>query len=508
MPRIDGTPDNDTLNGTEEADVIFGYAGDDVINGNGGDDSVEAGDGNDTINGGTGADLMVGQAGNETYYVDNIGDRAMENADSGDDTILTTIPFTMPANVERMFVLDPNSTYSINLTGNSAANELKGNNGSNYFEGGGGYDAMYGYGGNDAYSVDITSDVVREIANGGTDIIFTTANYDLTDFSGQYVERLAAFDPLSTNDIYLFGNELDNEITGNNGLNHIRGEGGVDTLRGMGGTDRYELSAGVDEFDIVIEYAGGGYDVVEVNFSYRLTDNVEELRGTHSASDPFFLTLTGNGMDNLIRGSDGMESIDGGPGGDSMLGGKGNDVYFVDNPNDGVAEFSNEGSDAIFTSISWVLSSSYSIEKLIAYGPGNLNLAGNSLANEISGNDGSNLLDGRLGRDTLIGYGGADTFAFTTVVDGANADLFLGFEAGVDKVALDSAVFAGLTPGALPADAFVVGSASADANDRILYDASTGNLFFDRDGTGPALAQYFASMSDGLALTASDFIVI
>ena len=75
-------------------------------------------------------------------------------------------------------------------------------------------------------------------------------------------------------------------------------------------------------------------------------------------------------------------------------------------------------------------------------------------------------------------------------------------------VALDDAMFAGLTPGALPAEAFVVGRFATDADDRILYEASTGDLFFDRDGTGPIEAQYFATMSDGLSLTASDFIVI
>ena len=70
------------------------------------------------------------------------------------------------------------------------------------------------------------------------------------------------------------------------------------------------------------------------------------------------------------------------------------------------------------------------------------------------------------------------------------------------------AVFAGLVPGALDPDAFTIGRFASDAEDRILYEASTGHLFFDRDGTGPAEAQYFAAMSDGLNLTASDFIVI
>lgn len=508
MPRFEGTNQDDTINGTNDPDEILGLGGNDILNGLGGDDIISGGAGDDVIDGGTGADLMVGGPGNDTIYVDDWNDVVSEGSQDGYDTILTTVDYQLTsAEVERLAVANRFGTMAINLYGTSNGDELYGNDGPNILNGGGGGDYLMGYGGDDAYWVDRADDIVWEAPGGGTDIIFTTVSFSFFGNQSQSVERLAIADPHSTGNLYLFGNDVANEITGNDGANYIRGGGGADTLIGLGGGDHYELVAG-DEGDVIVEFAGGGYDYVDVPFSYKLSDNVEDLRGTHSASDLFYITLTGSRDANVIRGSDGREILDGAAGADSMIGGKGNDAYFVDNSGDVVTELVNEGNDVIFASLDWSISESAFVEKLVAIGSSNIALTGNSRANEISGNEGANILDGKLGLDILIGYGGADTFAFTTKVDGDNADLFLGFEVGIDKIALDDAVFAGLTPGELTAGAFNVGRFATDADDRILYEASTGMLFFDRDGSGPLEAQYFASMHDGLSLSASDFVVI
>jgi serralysin len=89
-----------------------------------------------------------------------------------------------------------------------------------------------------------------------------------------------------------------------------------------------------------------------------------------------------------------------------------------------------------------------------------------------------------------------------------NADLILDFVSGTDKIALDDAVFAGLVPGALPASAFVVGSAAGDADDRIIYNSATGQLFFDADGNGAGAALLFATLNGHPVVAASDFTVI
>ena len=78
-----------------------------------------------------------------------------------------------------------------------------------------------------------------------------------------------------------------------------------------------------------------------------------------------------------------------------------------------------------------------------------------------------------------------------------------------DAIHLDNAIFAKLgAAGALKADFFHVGAAAADANDFIVYNKATGALFYDANGSGAGGAIQFATVSNHLALTAGDFVVI
>ena len=66
--------------------------------------------------------------------------------------------------------------------------------------------------------------------------------------------------------------------------------------------------------------------------------------------------------------------------------------------------------------------------------------------------------------------------------------------------------FTGIGLGALAANAFVIGSAATTADHRIIYDATTGALFYDADGDGAGAAMQFATLGAGLALTNADFV--
>ena len=118
------------------------------------------------------------------------------------------------------------------------------------------------------------------------------------------------------------------------------------------------------------------------------------------------------------------------------------------------------------------------------------------------------MLDGKGGNDVLQGREGADRFGFTTALGAGNVDLILDFQPGVDTIALDDAVFAALAAGRARAGAFVIGAAAQDADDRIVYNPATGQLFFDADGSGAGAAIQFATLQAGLDLTAGDFTVL
>ena len=59
----------------------------------------------------------------------------------------------------------------------------------------------------------------------------------------------------------------------------------------------------------------------------------------------------------------------------------------------------------------------------------------------------------------------------------------------------------------LNASAFVIGTATTTAAQRIIYNSSTGVLTYDSNGSAAGGATVFAQLSTGLALTASMFNV-
>jgi Ca2+-binding RTX toxin-like protein len=290
----------------------------------------------------------------------------------------------------------------------------------------------------------------------------------------------------------------------------LNGGAGTDIMQGFGGNDRYYVD---DVHDRVIEASGAGTDTLLASVSYVLSDSVfVENLSTRDWGATTAINLTGNSLANGMSGNAGANILNGGAGADIMQGFGGNDRYYVDNAHDRVIEASGDGTDTLLTSVSYVLSDSASVENLLTRdwsATEAINLTGNSLDNSMSGNAGANVLNGGAGADVMQGLGGNDSFAFTTALGTGNVDRIVDFSSADDTIRLDDAVFTKLGgPGALNPNAFVTGTAAGDANDRIIYDAATGHLFYDADGSGGTAAVLFATLSGNPALTASDFIVI
>jgi Ca2+-binding RTX toxin-like protein len=400
---------------------------------------------------------MTGGLGDDTYVVDATGDKVVEAANGGTDTIEASITYSLAAlaNVENL-VLE--GTGNLNGTGNAAANTITGNDGANLLNGGAGADTLVGGKGDDTYVVDNAGDVVTENANQGTDTVQAAASYVL----GADIENLTL---TGSGAISGTGNDLDNVITGNSGANTLTGGIGNDTLNGGTGTDTMVGGVGDDTYvvdnakDVITENANEGTDTVMASITYSLASaaNVETLTLTGTGA----INGTGDSGDNTITGNAGANVLDGGAGADHLAGGAGNDTYIVDDDGDVVTETANQGTDTVKASVTYALGSE--VENLILTGTGNIDGTGNSLANAITGNDGNNTLDGGTGNDTLTGGKGDDIY----VVDSALDKIVEAANAGTDTVQ------AGATY-----------SLAAIANVENLVLEGTGNI----NGTGNTLA--------------------
>lgn len=315
-------------------------------------------------------------------------------------------------------------------------------------------------------------------------------------------------DGLDGNDI-LSGGHGSDSLTGGLGNDWLDGGAGADLLSGGGGNDTYFID---NVLDVVNEVAGGGTDTIYSWISYVEPAGLQvELLSAASHAATTAINLTGNNLDNNIWGNAGANILDGGGGADILVGLGGNDILIVDNAADQIVEAAGGGTDTVYSWVDYTLAASAHVEVLstrIHAATDAIDLTGNALANTLWGNAGVNRLDGGSGADTLVGGAGADSFAFTTALGGGNVDQIADFQAGLDKILLENAIFTALGVGALPAGAFRTGAAALDADDRIVYEAATGILRYDADGNGAGAAVHFATLQAGLTLGAGDFTVI
>jgi hypothetical protein len=422
--------------------------------------------------------------------------------------------------------------FADTLAGTNSNDSIFGLAGNDRIDGGLGADRMVGATGDDIYEVNNAGDVVEELSGEGTDTVRSTISYTLTDT----VENLMLSATAATGT----GNALANTLVGNASANTLYGLDGSDYLNGLGGADRMVGGAGNDVYavdnvgDVVVEASGEGtIDTVKSAINYTLTDNVENLHLTETAAtgtgNALANTLLGNSSANTLYGLAGSDCLNGEAGADRMEGGAGNDLYAVDNVGDVVVEASGEGTDTVRSTISYTLTDT--VENLMlsataATGTGNAlanTLVGNASANTLyglagndvlEGADGNDTLIGGSGRDTLKGGAGADKFVFNTAPLALHNDTITDFISGDgDSIVLSKSVFAALSVGSLTAEQFHAAAGattSLDAADRVIYDTTTGKLYYDADGLGGAAAVQFATVGDGSApaLAFTDFLVV
>src|SRR2546421_8797722 len=139
-------------------------------------------------------------------------------------------------------------------------------------------------------------------------------------------------------------------------------------------------------------------------------------------------------------------------------------------------------------------------------------LLGGAGNDTIYGDAGNDWVAGGAGNDSVSGSGGQDDIVFHEFGT-ANADMVGSFASDWDRIQLDIAAFNNIGANGR----FAVGDArfyaapgatgGHDADDRIIYDTSTGQLFYDADGSGPGAAQLIATLQGAPGLVASDIYV-
>ncbi len=129
--------------------------------------------------------------------------------------------------------------------------------------------------------------------------------------------------------------------------------------------------------------------------------------------------------------------------------------------------------------------------------------AGNDVITAQSGNT---TLNGFNGNDRLVGGKGADFFQFTTGLNAqTNIDQIINFKkSGTDRIQLEGDLFVGYRG----ASDFVIGTAAIDAQDRIIFNRTTGALLYDADGNGAGAAVQFATLVGKVTLTGADIEII
>lgn len=324
---------------------------------------------------------------------------------------------------------------------------------------------------------------------------------------------------------------------------HVDGDalarGAILTLNGGVGQDTLWLDLSALTAVTLTPTAEGALQLLGSSFSgfegLRLTgtagnDRLGGITGSNyldgADGNDILIGTTGN---DLLLGGDGDDRLYGMGGRDELYGGAGNDYYYIDTDDYSTLIYENagEGLDILYSSVSMGLFEN--VERLQLTGSADIAgtgtdaddiLVGNVGDNRLQGLGGKDILSGGAGMDILIGGdgadrltggAGADLFWFDTLGSAIDRDIITDFAPGSDRLVFVADGFAGLstlpTNHAIPASAFVAGTAATNAAQHFIYDEASGSLYYDSDGTGGA-SQTLVAMFTGLPhLTASDIFI-
>jgi Ca2+-binding RTX toxin-like protein len=323
---LSGLGGNDTINGGIGADTLIGGIGNDTVSGGDGNDTLNytLGDGTDSWDGGTGVDRVnvTGTAANNTLNVTYNG------------SVLTNVVGNTMVNVEQVvadllggtdsLLYTTTAAVTVNLGLGTASgftriagieNVLGGSGNDTLVGAAGVVNTLNGAAGNDIYVVHEATDIVTEVAGGGTDEVRSVGtSYALLNANVENLTFAGAGSFTGT------GNALANVVTGGSGSDTLNGGLGNDTLFGNAANDTLNGDAGDDTLN-----GGTGTDALNGGDGNDLLDGGSES-DTLSGGAGNDTLLGGAGFDTL-NGGDGIDVINGGANNDTLTGGLANDTF-------------------------------------------------------------------------------------------------------------------------------------------------------------------------------------
>ena len=273
-------------------------------------------------------------------------------------------------------------------------------------------------------------------------------------------------------------------------------------MSGLTGTG---LTANFDGLGHLIDITGTTPAASTISLSYNLSDGTATTTATVTLS----VIDTTSGVDSFTLDGNDFSYIDALSGVDTLIG----DATLIGNA--GIDYFiGSAGNDA--------LSGGDANDML--FGVGNDDVLNGGAGNDsLDGGAGIDKLNGGVGKDTLTGGAGNDTFVFDAALNATtNVDTITDFVSGTDKINLINGTgpFSAIATGSLTyavagATLDILGDSGANtaatSATRIIYDPSSGALYYDADGTGTgAAAIQFATLGTAThpsTLVGTDFVV-
>jgi Ca2+-binding RTX toxin-like protein len=330
---------------------------------------------------------------------------------TGDDTLLGVL-----SEADSILGLAGNDS----IEGGAGNDTLVGGVGADTLRGGAGFDTADYSASSSRINIDMQSSSVGSGLSG--------------DAQGDVLSDIEAVIGSAFSDAISGGISVADSLVGGAGNDFLRGRGSNDTLDGGDGDDT--LNGGTDA-DFI--QGGAGRDTADYsNDTQGVTVNLATgtgIRGdaagdTLSGVENLFGgsgidVLTGNDLDNDLRGEAGNDRLFGGAGADTLQGGSGNDrldggdgidtADYSISPGGVNANLETGLATRAFAEADQLIS----IENLFG-GLGNDSFTGNTTGNVLSGGRGDDTLDGGAGNDTLAGGFGADALQGGDGIDTAD----------------------------------------------------------------------------------------